>query len=172
IDPNPISSHLNEHVLPSRTEPIAKPTKEPNKSSIVSENKISLAVDEYSFLTSNTRPSSKPYSTNSFDSSTTSNRTQYGGRLASSKTKIILLLVIFLGACAAIILPPVLTMVIFEKKKTSGTSRADLKASPCSNIATCIGSETQYPITSGAVLYPFDGNTRDAFLLPRYNCGA
>ncbi|CAF2105178.1 unnamed protein product [Rotaria magnacalcarata] len=76
------------------------------------------------------------------------------------------------SACAAIILPPVLTMVIFEKKKTSGTSRADLKASPCSNIATCIGSETQYPITSGAVLYPFDGNTRDAFLLPRYNCGA
>ncbi|CAF5153886.1 unnamed protein product, partial [Rotaria magnacalcarata] len=57
------------------------------------------------------------------------------------------------SVCAAIILPPVLTMVIFEKKKTSGTSRADLKASSYSHIATCIGSETQYPITSGAVLY-------------------
>ncbi|CAF4142548.1 unnamed protein product [Rotaria socialis] len=85
IEPNPISSQLNERVLPSRTESIAKPTK---------------------------------------------------------------------------------------KKKTSGTSRADLKASSYSNIATCIGSETQYPITSGAVLYPFDGNTRDAFLLPSYNYGA
>ncbi|CAF1658638.1 unnamed protein product [Rotaria magnacalcarata] len=61
------------------------------------------------------------------------------------------------SVCAAIILPPVLTMVIFEKKKTS---------------ATCIGSETQYPITSGAVLYPFDGNTRDAFSLPSYNYAA
>ncbi|CAF4259446.1 unnamed protein product [Rotaria magnacalcarata] len=73
---------------------------------------------------------------------------------------------------AAIILPPVLTMVIFEKKKTSGTSRAHLKASSYSNIATRIGSESQYPITSGAVLYPFDGNTRDAFSLPSYNYAA
>ncbi|CAF5214044.1 unnamed protein product, partial [Rotaria magnacalcarata] len=80
VDPNPISSHLNEHVLPSRTESIAKPTKVRNKPSIVSESKISLAVDEYSFLTSNTRPSPEPYPTNSFDSSTTSNMTQYGGR--------------------------------------------------------------------------------------------
>ncbi|CAF2973205.1 unnamed protein product [Rotaria socialis] len=46
-----------------------------------------------------------------------------------------------------------------------------------------MGSENQYPITSGAILYPFDGNTRDAsllangspvgaFLLLSYNCGA
>ena len=46
-----------------------------------------------------------------------------------------------------------------------------------------MGSETQYPITSGAILYPFDGNTRDAsllangspvgaFLLPSYSYGA
>ncbi|CAF4423574.1 unnamed protein product, partial [Rotaria magnacalcarata] len=104
VDPNPISSHLNEHVLPSRTESIAKPTK--------------------------------------------------------------------VRVCAAIILPPVFTMVIFEKKKTSGTSRADLKGSSYSHIATCIGSETQYPITSGAVLYPSDGNTRDAFSLSSYNYGA
>ncbi|CAF4605827.1 unnamed protein product [Rotaria socialis] len=121
VEPNPISSQLNERVLPSRTESIAKPTKALNKSNIVSESKISFAVDEYSFLTSNRRPSPKPYPTNSFDSSTTSNRTQHGGRwLPSSKTKIILLLVIFLIVCAAIILPPVLTMVIFGKKKTSG----------------------------------------------------
>ncbi|CAF5226690.1 unnamed protein product, partial [Rotaria magnacalcarata] len=35
-----------------------------------------------------------------------------------------------------------------------------------------MGSETQHPITSGAILYPFDGNTRDAFLLLSYNYGA
>ncbi|CAF5224066.1 unnamed protein product, partial [Rotaria magnacalcarata] len=52
------------------------------------------------------------------------------------------------------------------------TSRADLKGSSYSHIATCIGSETQYPITSGAVLYPSDGNTRDAFSLSSYNYGA
>lgn len=38
----------------------------------------------------------------------------------------------------------------------------DSVAKKCSHVQTCIGSETQYPITSNAILYTFDGNTRDA----------